>query len=133
MRFRYSLALLLPLVTTATPGAAATALAPLPAAKSAPIVVVVLTGTACPVNTAYMPTLAKLHAEYAGKGVTFVAVNAVQTDDATAVAGHARKHGLPFAAIKDEKLTIATKLGAEFTPEAFVLDANREARYRGRI
>src|SRR5436305_1318628 len=33
----------------------------LPDAKQAPLVVVVFTGTACPINTAYFPTLAKLH------------------------------------------------------------------------
>lgn len=133
MRSRYSLALLLPFVTTAIRGADATPLAALPDAKAAPILVVVFTGTACPVNTAYMPTLAKLHAEYAGKGVTFVAVDAVPTDDANALAAWAKKYGLPFAAIKDDKQTIAAKLGAEFTPEAFVLDAKRDVRYRGRI
>src|SRR3954463_9608439 len=104
MRLRHALALLLPFVATTTRGADATPLAPtLPDAKTAPVLVVVFTGTACPVNTAYLPTLAKLHAEYAGKGVTFVAVNAVPTDDANAVAAHAKKHGLPFAAVKDDK------------------------------
>ena len=105
----------------------------LPDAKAAPVVVVVFTGTACPVNNAYMPILAKLHAEYAGKGVAFVAINSVPVDDAKAVATHAKKAGLPFPVLKDPKQMVAEKFGAEMTPEVFVLDANRVIRYRGRI
>ncbi|HEY1380381.1 MAG TPA: redoxin domain-containing protein [Gemmataceae bacterium] len=105
----------------------------MPDATAAPVVVVVFTGTACPVANAYMPTLAKLHAEYAPKGVAFVAVNSVPTDDARAVAAHAAKHKLPFPALKDDKQTVAGRFGAETTPEAFVLDHKRAVRYRGRI
>src|SRR5438045_2169824 len=82
MRTCCSLALLLPFTVTSVHAHPAV----LPDAKAAPLVVVVFTGTACPVNTAYMPTLAKLHAEYSGKGVTFISVNAVPSDDAKAVA-----------------------------------------------
>ncbi len=102
-------------------------------AAAAPVVVIVFTGTACPVNTAYLPTLARLYAEYAPKGVAFVAVNAVPTDDAKAVAEHAKKHNLPFPALKDDRQVIAGRFGAEATPEAFVLDDRRVVRYRGRI
>src|SRR4051794_40921452 len=97
----------------------------LPAARAAPLVVVVFTGTACPVATASMPALAKLHAEYAPKGVAFVAVNSVPTDDAKAVAEHAKKHKLPFPALKDDKQLVAARFGAEATPEAFILDDKR--------
>jgi peroxiredoxin/mono/diheme cytochrome c family protein len=105
----------------------------LPDAKAAPVVVVVFTGTACPVNNAYLPTLTKLHAEYAGKGVAFVAINSVPVDDAKAVAEHAKKAGLPFPVLKDPKQIVAGRFGAESTPEVFVLDASRTIRYRGRI
>jgi peroxiredoxin len=105
----------------------------LPDAKAAPVVVVVFTGTACPVNNAYLPTLTKLHAEYAGKGVAFVAINSVPVDDAKTVAEHAKKAGLPFPVLKDEKQLVADKFGAEMTPEVFVLDTSRAIRYRGRI
>jgi peroxiredoxin/mono/diheme cytochrome c family protein len=105
----------------------------LPDRKLAPLVVVVFTGTACPVNNAYMPVLAKLHQEYAGKGVAFVAINSVPVDDAKATAEHAKKVGLPFPVLKDAKQQVAERFGAECTPEAFVLDADRAIRYRGRI
>jgi peroxiredoxin len=105
----------------------------LPDAKQAPIVVVVFTGTACPINTAYFPTLAKLHAEYGGKGVAFVAVNANVQDDSKAVAANAKANGLPFPVLKDERQCVADRFGAKYTPEAFALDATRTIRYRGRI
>jgi peroxiredoxin len=105
----------------------------LPDAKSAPLVVVVFTGTACPVNNAYLPTLVKLHAEYAGQGVAFVAINSVPVEDAKAVAEHARKAELPFPVLKDDKQLVAGRFGAEYTPEVFVLDAGRVVRYAGRI
>jgi peroxiredoxin len=105
----------------------------LPDRKVAPLVVVVFSSTACPVNTAYMPTLVKLHEEYAAKGVAFVSINSVPTDDEKAVAENARKAKLPFPARKDDKQRVAELFGAEYTPEAFILDANRVVRYRGRI
>ncbi len=105
----------------------------LPDAQQAPLVVVVFTGTACPINTAYFPVLSKLHQQYAGKGVAFVAVNALLHDDAPAIAAHAKKNGLSFPVLKDAKQTVADRFGAKYTPEAFVLDAQRQVRYRGRI
>jgi peroxiredoxin len=105
----------------------------LPDAKQAPLVVVVFTGTACPINTAYFPTLAKLHKEYGGRGVAFVAVNSNVNDDAKTVAAHAKANGLPFPVLKDDRQTVADRFGAKLTPEAFLLDASRVVRYRGRI
>jgi peroxiredoxin len=105
----------------------------LPDARQAPLVVVVFTGTACPINNAYMPVLAKLHREYGDKGVALVAVNANVQDDAKEVAEHARKYKLPFPVLKDDKQVVADRFGAKRTPEAFLLDAERRVRYRGRI
>jgi peroxiredoxin len=105
----------------------------LPDAKQAPVVVVVFTGTACPINTAFFPTLAKLHKEFSPKGVAFIAVNANVQDTAERTAAHAKANGLPFPVLKDERQLIADRFGAKVTPEAFVLDSGRTVRYRGRI
>jgi peroxiredoxin len=96
-------------------------------------VVVCFLGTECPVNNLYVPTLAELHREYAPKGVQFVGINANRTDDARAVAEHARKHGIPFPVLKDEGNKIADLFGARRTPEVFLLDAQQIIRYQGRI
>jgi hypothetical protein len=45
----------------------------------------------------------------------------------------ARASGLPFPYLKDEDGTLARELGALVTPHAFVFDADRRLRYRGRI
>src|SRR5262245_57148978 len=97
------------------------------------VVVVVFVGTECPVNNAYMPRLAELHAEYSKKGVAFVAINANSQDTPERIAKHARHYELPFPVLKDADSAVADRFGAKRTPEAFVLDADRKVRYRGRI
>ena len=44
--------------------------------KDKKAVVVVFTGTECPINNAYLPRLAQLQKDYAAKGVQFLAINA---------------------------------------------------------
>jgi peroxiredoxin/mono/diheme cytochrome c family protein len=101
--------------------------------KDQKAIVVVFVGTQCPINNAYMPRLAELHKEYAGKGVQFLAINANDHDTREAIADHAKRFAIPFPVLRDEKHLAADRFGAERTPEAFVLDADRAVRYRGRI
>lgn len=96
-------------------------------------IVVVFLGTACPVNNAYLPRLAQLHKDYAGKGVQFLGVNSIRTDSAADVARHATKYEIPFPILKDADQKVAEQFAARRTPEAYVLDAKRVIRYRGRI
>ncbi len=100
--------------------------------KDKKAVVVVFTGTECPINNAYLPRLAQLSEDYAAKGVQFLAVNANVQDTPEVVAEHARKHEVPFPVLKDAG-TVADQFGARRTPEVFVLDAGRVVRYQGRI
>jgi peroxiredoxin len=95
--------------------------------------VVVFVGTECPLANLYAPTLAELHKEYAPRGVQFLAVNANPQDSFIDVAAHAWERGVPFPVLKDFDQTAMAALGAKRTPEAFVLDADRVVRYRGRI
>ncbi len=97
------------------------------------VVVVVFVGTECPINNAYMPRLVELHDEFAKKGVAFLAVNANSQDTPERVAKHAERYHLPFPVLKDAGNVVADQFGAKRTPEAFVLDAGRRVRYRGRI
>jgi peroxiredoxin len=105
----------------------------LAALKDRKAVVVVFLGTECPINNAYLPRLAELSRQYEPKGVGFVAINANRQDGPEAVSEHARKNGLPFPVLKDGGNVVADRFEAERTPEAFVLDADRFVRYRGRI
>lgn len=101
--------------------------------KDRKVVVVVFIGTVCPISNAQLPELARLHAEYAAKGVQFLGVNANHHDTLERMAKHATENAIPFPVLKDDGGKVADSFGATRTPEAFVLDGNRVVRYRGRI
>jgi peroxiredoxin len=101
--------------------------------RGARATVVVFVATGCPVNNAYLPRLAELHRRYSAEGVVFVAVNSHPTDDPAAVARHAKEHELPFPVLKDDGMKLADRFAVERVPTAFVLDAGRQVRYKGRI
>ena len=96
-------------------------------------VVIVFTGTECPVNNYYMPRLKQLHGKYAVKGVQFLAINSNPQDSAEKVADHAKHEDLPFPVLKDADQKVADLLRAERTPEVVLLDSRRTICYRGRI
>lgn len=96
-------------------------------------VVVVFAGTECVINNVYWPRLAELHAEYAPRGIAFLAINSNRQDTPERVARHAKEHAVPFPVLKDEGNVVADAFNARRTPEVFVLDAGRKIRYRGRI
>ncbi len=96
-------------------------------------IVVVFMGTACPINNAYAPVLAKLSSEYRSKGVQFIGINSIPIDTPSDIAEHARKNGIDFPVLKDSHGKVADQFGAQRTPEAFVLNSKREICYRGRI
>src|SRR4051812_23754458 len=50
--------------------------------KDRKAIVIVFTGTQCPINNASMPTLRELAVEYRDKGVAFLAINANAQDSA---------------------------------------------------
>lgn len=95
--------------------------------------VVVFIGAECPLANLYVPGLIELHKEYANKGVQFLAINSNVQDSFLHVAAHAQDREIPFPVLKDFEHKAADAFGAERTPEAFVLDAKRVIRYRGRI
>ncbi len=101
--------------------------------KESKFVVAVFLGTECPLAKLYAPRLAKLHDEFSSQGVSFIGINSNQQDSLTEIAGHARRHGIPFPILKDLSNEFADRMGAERTPEVFVWDANGKVRYHGRI
>jgi len=101
--------------------------------KDAKAFVVVFVGTECPIANLYVPTLIELHKDYAAKGVQFLAINSNSQDTFTLVSAHAQERAVPFPVLKDFDHAAADAFGARRTPEAFVLDAGRVIRYRGRI
>ena len=101
--------------------------------KDRRLVVVVFLGVDCPLARLYGPRLAALAKEYEPRGVAFVGVDANDGDAPTAIGRYARQHAIPFPILKDVGNVLADRLGAERTPEVFVLDRQRVVRYRGRI
>lgn len=101
--------------------------------KGKPVVVVVFLGTECPLAKLYGQKLGEMEQQFAERGVQFVGVNPNQQDTLQELAGYGVKFGVKFPLLKDPGAKIAAEFGATRTPEAFVLDADRVVRYRGRI
>ncbi|HEY1786117.1 MAG TPA: thioredoxin family protein, partial [Pirellulales bacterium] len=96
-------------------------------------VVVVFLGDECPVAKLIGPRLAELAARYQDKGVAFVGIDSNAQDSLADIAHYAREHKITFPILKDPGNVVADRFGAERTPDAFVLDADRTIRYRGMI
>src|SRR5262249_15722773 len=67
----------------------------------------VFLGTACPVNNAFLPTLAEMHKEFSLKGIAFVGINSIGIDTTQTVADHANRNEIPFAVLKDVGAKVA--------------------------
>ena len=102
-------------------------------ARDRKVVVLAFLGTECPLAEAYAPRLAELARDFGKRGVAFFGVDANQQDGPVAIGRFAEKHGLPFPILKDVGNGLADRIGAERTPEVFVLDVSRAVVYRGRI
>jgi peroxiredoxin len=87
----------------------------------------------CPVSNAYNERMAELVRDYTARGFNVIGVNANRTEPADAVARHAQQNGLNFTIVKDPDNRVADYLGASFTPETHLFDANWVLRYHGRI
>ena len=101
--------------------------------KGRKLVVVAFLGTECPLASLYATRLAQLHEEYEPRGVGFLAINANAQDSLNDIAVYALKYKLQFPVLKDPTGRVTDHFGATRTPETFVLDEQRNVRYRGRI
>ncbi len=102
-------------------------------ARDRKVVVLAFLGAECPLAEAYAPRLAEVARDFGKRGVGFFGVDANQQDGPVAIGRFAEKHGLPFPILKDVGNSLADRLGAERTPEVFVLDGSRAVVYRGRV
>ncbi len=95
--------------------------------------VVLFVSALCPCSAKYDERNVRLAAEYASRGVRFVAVNSSFGEQSAEIAAHAQASHYPFPMLRDEGNLIADRIGAQLTPEAFVLDSKGILRYHGRI
>ena len=100
--------------------------------KDKKLVVVIFTCNSCPIATAYEDRIiafAKKNAELVG--VVAINVNRVPADSLEKMKARAEEKGFPFPYLYDESQKIAKDFGAQFTPEFFVLSAERKVVYMG--
>ena len=97
-------------------------------------VVLMFIATQCPVSNAYNERYDSLYGDYTSKGIAFVAINSNKQESVEEIKEHAKEHGFKFPVLKDVNNVIADKLGAEHTPEIFVvIPSTMEIVYHGRI
>lgn len=101
-------------------------------ARDRPVVLAII-GVECPLAKKYAPRLRDLATEFAKQGVVFLGIDANVQDSLTEIAAFARATNLTFPLLKDNNNVLANRLGAERTPEVFLLDRQHVIRYHGRI
>ena len=94
-------------------------------------VVVVFLSTVCPYARYFARHLRDLGDTYGPRGVFFVGIYSNNWESREEVVEEVRQHEFSFAVAKDEGHHIADRLGAERTPEAYLVDSTGRLRYRG--
>ena len=102
------------------------------------VLVLVFVGNGCPTVRLYEERLAQLRDRHGDAGVQIVLVNSNNphlspSDTYERMVERAESSALPFPYVKDPDGSLARACGAISTPHAFVFDAERRLRYRGRI
>lgn len=97
-------------------------------------VVFVFISTDCPIANAYLPQLKQMRQRYSQQGVSFFLVHSTAGMSDLDARSHARKYELTIPVVMDPNQVLARRMGAEVTPEAFVLErGSAEPVYRGAI
>lgn len=97
------------------------------------IVVLVFISTDCPVANYYHPTLRKIGADYANRGVRMYFVHANPDVTVERARQHAKEFSLAAPVALDPKHVVARQIGATKTPQAAVVTTLGEVAYLGRI
>jgi peroxiredoxin len=101
--------------------------------NSGKIVVVMFWSVECPIVQAYHDRAKELYNSFTESGISFWAVNANNTESVKDVEEHSKEHGYPFPVLKDVDNKVADMLGAERTPEVYVIGKDKVILYHGRI
>lgn len=100
---------------------------------SPPLTVVAFTSTSCPLSRKYLPTLVELHREFSARGIRFILVNCIATDEADDMREAAAKFTTNIEYVPDPDSKIAAHLNAASTTDVFVLDRSMTVIYHGAI
>ena len=106
--------------------------------KDAKVLVIVFSCNHCPYVIGSEDRMIRFHAEYAPKGVAFVAINSNEqvdhpTDSFEHMVIRAKEKDFKFPYLRDESQEIAMAYGALRTPHFYVFDQRRKLRYTGRM
>ncbi|WP_233215201.1 thioredoxin family protein [Rhodopirellula bahusiensis] len=96
-------------------------------------IAIVFLGTECPLAKLYGPRLTQIQQQYSDRGIQIVGINSNKQDSLTELAAYVHRHEFGFPMLKDPGNRIADTMGAQRTPEVFLLDQDRVVRYHGRI
>ena len=108
----------------------------MPAEQAPPATVLIQTCNHCPYVIAWNPRLRAVAEEYAPRGVRFLAISSNNpethpADSPERMAQFVREQDWPIPYAFDESQDVARALGAERTPEVFVLDGEHRLVYHG--
>jgi len=115
------------------PDAAFDAVSSLPGFEEKRIAVFAYLGVECPLAQLYAPRLNKLAVDFAERDVQFVGIFSNAQDSPEDIAGYVEKYEVAFPVFKDEGNRLADLIGAQRTPEVFVMDEQRHVGFCGRI
>ncbi|HUV14556.1 MAG TPA: redoxin family protein [Acidobacteriota bacterium] len=101
--------------------------------ESSKAVVLIFISTGCPYSNAFNVVMADLSKRYGTRGAVFIGINSNKTEPARDVKKHAEENGLEFTVVKDGDSSFANQLGAQVTPEVFLLDKDGKLRYHGAL
>ena len=96
------------------------------------VIVVTFISTRCPISNAFNKRMNDLYLAYRDR-VRFLFVNSSPRESIAEVAEHAKAVGYDFPVFSDPDSTVAERLGATATPDAFVIDSAGVLRYHGYI
>ena len=97
------------------------------------LTVVALTSVTCPLCRKFAPSLARIEAAYAERGVRFVFVNVSGTDTIDAMRAQVAAQGFRGLYLADADQQFVMTLQALTTTEVFVIDAGNTLVYRGAV
>jgi hypothetical protein len=95
--------------------------------------VIAMTSTSCPISQKYFPTLVGLAKTYAPRGIRFVIVNSISTDDQEIMRRAQSMLGADATYVFDQQGSFADALGAESTADVIVINESRTVVYHGAI
>lgn len=97
------------------------------------LTVIALTSVTCPLCRKFGPSLARIEAESANKGVKFVFMNVSGVDTVAEMRAQAPEVGFKGLYLNDADHRIASMLRAKTTTEVFLVDAANTLLYRGAV